>query len=118
MLTASELAAIQAVATASLDTSCVIQRATATADGYGSTAKTWATVATVNATMAQPTAGQLQNYDYLIGNLATWLIRLPYGTDVRIDDQLILNGVTLTVQAPLTPQSYQASVRVLASEVR
>jgi head-tail adaptor len=118
MLSAAEIAEMQAVATASLNTSCQIQRSTLTADGYGSSSETWTTVATVNVTLAQPSEGQLQKYAERIGGLASWLVRFPYGTDVRVNDQLIVGGVTLRVEAPLFPTSYEMSSRVLASEVR
>lgn len=117
-ISSSELADIQAAGTALLDKSCAIQRATIAADGYLGQSKTWATISTVNVGMSQPTAGQLANYDYLIGALASWQIRLPYGTDVKDQDHLIIDGQTLVVQVLLTPRSYAATAIVLASEVK
>jgi len=117
-ITDAELALIRSDADALLDKSCTIRRATLTADAYGTESESWADVATVSAGMAQPSAGLLANYAFLIGSLATWKVRLPYGTDVRAKDQLVIDGQTLIVQVLLTPQSLAAFATVLASEVK
>ena len=120
-LSSTQLTALQAVATASLDQTCQIQRKAPARDAYGSESDGYANHgAAVACNLAQPTSGQMQNYDYLIGNLATWQVRLPYGTDVQRDDQLVISGagLTLRVQAVLGPHSYPVCVHVLASEVR
>lgn len=119
MIPANELAALQAVAAASLDISgCAVQRATTTDDGYGHNVKTWATHATVSAGMAKPSAQIMQQYAARIGALSSWVVSLPLGTDVRADDQLILAGVTVRVQADLTQSSYSTLTQVLATEIR
>lgn len=115
---ASELALIQSDANALLDKTCLIRRATLTDDAYGTQSESWADVTTVDAGMAQPSAGLLANYAFLIGSLATWKVRLPYGTDVREKDQLVIDGQTLIVQVDLTPQSLAIFATVLASEVK
>lgn len=117
-ITVSELTLIQSDANALLDKTCLIRRATLTADAYGTQSETWADVTTVDAGMAQPSAGLLANYAFLIGSLATWKVRLPYGTDVREKDQLVIDGQTLIVQVILSPQSYSVFANVLASEVK
>lgn len=121
MIPASELAALQAAAAATLDTPCVIQRNTPTKDDYGSQKDNWATIATVSCNLAQPTAGLMQNYGFLIGNQDSWLVRLPFGQDIQRNDQLIVSfGATqriLRVAAVLAPQSYATATRVLASVV-
>lgn len=115
---ASEMADIQTAVASLFDKQCVIQRATATSDGYLGQTKTWAVINNVQAGMTQPTAGQLANYDYLIGALATWQIRLPYGTDVKAQDHLIIDGQTLVVQVLLNPRSFASTTLLLASEVK
>ncbi len=67
--------------------------------------------------MSQPTASQLQNFDYLIGSMAVWQVKLPIGTPVEELDHLIIAGQTLEVVKDLTPRSYPALITVLASEV-
>lgn len=117
-ITDAELALIQSDANALLDKTCLIRRATLTADDYGTESETWADVATVDAGMAQPSAGLLANYAFLIGSLKTWKVRLPNGTDVRHKDQLVIDGQTLIVQVILSPQSHSIFATCLASEVK
>ena len=115
---AAELAAIQAAASAILDLPCTVERKVLTPDGQGGATEVWNPVWSGRVGMAQPTAGQLANYDYLIGDLATWRVKLPFNTDVRYQDHLIVTGETLVVQVILQPQSYSALLTVLASEVK
>jgi hypothetical protein len=117
-VSAQELAQIQADAASILDKNCTIKRKTKTPDGSGSNSESWSTIATVNAGMSQPTAGQLSNYDFLIGSLSAWQVKFPVGTDIRVQDHLIINGQTLVVQVILDPKSYQALRTVLASEIK
>ncbi|MGA8765244.1 MAG: head-tail adaptor protein [Candidatus Sulfotelmatobacter sp.] len=123
MLDALELASIRAdAANAALDLPCTIQRKTLTRDGAGQATSVWNTVATVNAGMTEPTGGQLQNYNYLIEDLASWAVKLPYGTDVAAQDRLLITGQlgqqTLVVQVVLEPRSYAALLTVIASEAK
>jgi head-tail adaptor len=123
MLDAAELAQIRSdAAAAALDLSCTIQRKTITRDTLGQATETWATVTTVNAGMTEPSANMLQNYNYRIEDLAAWHIRLPYGTDVAAQDQLLLTGQagqqTLVVQVLLEPRSYAALLSVIAAELK
>lgn len=118
-ISAAELAKIQSdTASQTLTLSCQIQRKSFVSDGAGGNNPTWSTIATVNAGMSLPTAGQLQNYDYLIGSLAAWQVKLPVGTNVQYQDRLVISGQTLTVQIVLTPRSLPALLTVLASEVK
>lgn len=119
MISASEMAQIRAdVANVACDLPCTVQRKTTTNDGMGGTSETWATVATCKAAMKQPTVGQLQNYDYLIGDLATWVVQVPFGTGVQRLDHLLISGETLVVQVELTPRSYSAMDTYLATEIK
>lgn len=108
---------MQADANTSLDQTITIQRLLRTPDGTGHYAEVYSTIGTTTGNLAQPTAGQMQNYGYKIGSLATWQVRLPVGTNVEEDDQLVTDSQTLRVQVLLSPQSYQTSLRLLASEV-
>ncbi len=116
--TAAELAQIRAdVAAVALDLDCVVQRKTITSDGMGQGSEAYTTIATVKAGMRQPGSTHLQNYAYMIESLATWEVQLPYGTNVAEQDHIVVSGHTLVVQKDLSPQSYNALVTVLASEV-
>lgn len=119
-LSAAQLATAQAAASATLDISgIVIQRATVTPNQWGGVSESWATVATVAGAWAKPNASIMQEYAGLIGSLASWLVRLPYGANCQRGDHLLMpSGETLTVQADLSQSSYSTCKRVLASEVR
>jgi hypothetical protein len=122
MVPPAELAQIQAdLAAAVCDKPCVIQRSAGVTPGpTGAPVKNYQTISlpTLKAGLTQPTAGQLQNYDYLIGSLAAWQVKLPFGTDVQKQDYLIIEGKTLVVQVVLDPHSYPGLTPVLASEVK
>jgi hypothetical protein len=117
-VSAAELASIRTEsASAACDTPCTIQRKTRTLDAYGTASETWATVATCNVGLTEPTAGQLANYAYLIGSLAAWKVQLPYGTNVVHQDHLIITGKTLVAQVDLSPQSYNTLTTMLCTEI-
>lgn len=120
LIPSAELAQIQAdAAAAALDKTCVIQRSTGfTQDGTGTRVPSYATIATVNAGMTLPSAGELANYDYLIGDKASWTVRLPIGTDVTHQDHLIIESQVLEVHVLLTPRSYPALASVIAVEIK
>lgn len=119
MLTASELAQMQADAVSALDQTCTIQRATRTPRSSGGASQVWNVIASgVACAMAQPSGSQLQNYDYLVGSLSTWQIRLPVGTNIIEKDQIVVAGQTLNAIKVLQPRSYQVLLTVLATEVK
>lgn len=119
LLSTAELAKLQTdFANAVCDKPCTIQRRTTTSGSAGEPVGSYNTIATVNAGMSQPTGGQLANYAYIIESLATWQVRLPYGTDVKAQDRLVIEGQTLVVQVVLDPHSYPVLLTVLASEVK
>lgn len=118
MISAAQLAAMQATANAALDQTITIKRGAKTSDGAGGSSLVWNTIATVSGNLAQPSGQLMQNYDYLIGTTTTWMVRVPVGTNVLENDQLVIGSLTLKVQAILQPQSYQTSTRLLAAEVQ
>src|SRR5579883_1701074 len=118
MIPSSELQAMQAASTSAMDQTCVVQRKSPTAGGFGQPVDNFSTINTTVCSVAQPTGALMQNYAYLIGSLDSWLVRLPYGTDVKPDDQLVIDGVTMRVQVILDPLSYPIDVRLLASAIR
>ena len=117
MISAAQLAAMQASANAALDLSVAIYRRAPSQDAEGNVSTNYALHATVSGNLAQPTAGQLANYGYAIGDVNAWMVRVPVGTDIKIGDQLRVNGYNLEVQVVLQPQSYQTSMRVLCAEL-
>lgn len=118
MIPAPELAALRAVATSALDMAgAVVQRATLADDGYGHQTQTWATITTVAAGLAKPTAAIMQAYAARIGTRESWVASLPYGTDCAEGDRLVVSGQTLTVQADLSVSSYSTLKQVLATAI-
>ena len=97
---------------------CVIRRNTKTKDGRGTESVTPTVIATVLAGLAEPTAGQLQNFDYEVGDLATWQVKLPIGTSIQVQDELTIAGQVLEVHVVLTPRSYATLLTVLACEIK
>lgn len=120
MISNAELAAMQATSNSAGDLSIAIYRPTLTQDGAGNVVKTFpgTPTHTVLGNLAQPTASQLSNYGYAIADLATWMARVPVGTDILIGDRLVVSGQNLEVQIILNPESYSTSTRVLAAEVK
>jgi len=57
-------------------------------------------------------------YTALIGTREAWVISLPLGTDVKRNDQLLVNGLTLRVESDITTQSYPILTQVLAATIR
>ncbi len=124
MITASELAAMQATVAGAFDLTCIVNRAALTSDGAGGNSKVYSPVTqasgstSVGCNLAQPSQQLLQNYDFLIGARSTWLVGLPVGTNVQEDDHLAVGGQTLEVNILLDPKSYHTRLHVLASEIR
>lgn len=126
-VSAAELAAIQAEAvSAACDKTCQIWRdlTPTTPDLYGSSSSSrdnTAAYSLINTTVAglrQPTAGELQNYDYLIGDKASWTVLLPVGTDVTHRDHLVIESQVLEVHVLLNPRSYEVFHSVIAAEIK
>lgn len=119
-LSSAELSAMQSAASSTtFDQTFAVKRLTRTPDGTGHYAESWSTVvASVSGNLSQPTAGQMQNYGFKIGSLAAWQVRLPVGTNVQENDELVVGGQTLRVEVVMTPNSYQTTLHLLASEVK
>lgn len=123
MISAKELLSIQNdVSAIACSLPCTVQRKSVSKDVYGSEIETWNTIETTTCGLSEPTGSQLQNYDYLIGSLATWQAKLPYATNVQHQDHLLITGEfaqqTLVVQVILEPRSYASLLTVLASEIK
>ena len=134
-VSAAELASIQSEAAKwSCDKPCTIWRDSSaatpsTADAYGSSTSSntntgnYTQIAptgnnTLNCGMAQPTSTHLQNYDFLIGAEASWLVHLPIGTNIQERDHIVVESQVLEVHVILTPRSYPALLDVLCAEIK
>lgn len=119
MISSAELAAMQAVANSAMDVTLTQKRNTPTQGPTKNVIDSYATVATLTGNLAQPTAGMLANYNYRVADQAAWLVRLPYGTDIRAGDRLVTpDGQVLDVQVILAPKSYPIDMQCIASEVK
>lgn len=120
LIAPAELAAIQAeTVKQACDKTCLIYRKTApTKDGYGQAAPNYTLLYTTVAGVAEPTGTQLQNFDFMIGSLVAWQVKLPIGTDVMYQDHLEIDGQYLEVHVVLTPRSYAALLTCVCAEVK
>lgn len=117
-ISAAELTSIRAEAeAAALDKSCVIKRNVRAPEPQGGASLTPTVIETVMAGMAQPTAGQLTNYGYLVGDKAAWQVKFSLSTTVLEQDELTIEGQNLSVVKLLSPRSIPVLLTVLAVEV-
>lgn len=120
LLSSAQLTALRAVATSALDIAGVqIQRSTKTSNGDGTYSLAWATIATVSASEAKPSASIMQQYANVIGSATSWVMRLPYGTTYRADDRLLMpSGDIRRIQADLSDSSYSSCQLLLVAKVQ
>lgn len=117
--TAAELAQIQAdVVAIACDKKCQHYRKTRSADGMGGYTETYSLLETTVAGMTQPSAGELANYSYIIGDKAAWTVRLPMSINAIEQDRLVIEGNTLEVHVLLNPKSYEVFHSVIAVEIK
>lgn len=124
MISATDMAAMQATVNASFDQTATLTRPTYTSGAYGQPVENDATIA-INATgtayncnLATPSANLAQRYAERIKTLKAYRVRLPAGQDIKEQDVLTVttqNGLQLKVQAVLELNSYSTSVQVLAT---
>jgi len=116
-----ELAQIQAAAVAAVcDKPCAILRKDAPArDIYGNQTQTnYVQIAETVVGVGQPTSTHLQNFGFMIAAEASYLARLPVGTDVQHQDRLVIDGQILEVHVILTPKSYPALLEAICAEIK
>jgi hypothetical protein len=113
MLTAGEIAGMQAVCGQTLDESCAIGRRGEVSDGGGRKTITYPTVATVDCARAPYDS---QGSEAPLGDRATaqarWIVTLPAGTDVRSSDRLTIGGTVYEVLSIRSDRTYELTTRV------
>ena len=126
-VSSAELAAIQnEVVSAVCDKTCQIYRdlAPTTADVYGSSTSSrsntanYTLMSTTVAGMAEPSGGELTNFDFEIGDKIAWKLYVPVATDLQERDHVVIEGQTLEVHVILTPRSYPALLGAIVAEVK
>jgi len=109
MLTASQIAKMQATSDLAQPDTGTIYRATNTADGAGGYTQAWAAVATVDIRLDQPRGYQnnLTIYADKIGTRATFIANLAVGVDIQEGDYVDYGGTRYDVIAVLDPIGYE-----------
>jgi len=119
VLSAAEITSMRATQEEALPDTCVISRATLTADGAGGQTETWATVATVACRVA---AMGGRGAERLIADrlsaVTPYVVTLPAETDVEPEDRIVIGTRTLEVAAVLAIEGWETARRVAAVETR
>lgn len=119
LLSSAEQAQLQADFVAAVcDKTCVVTRRPTTSGSSGEPTGVYAQIATTVCGLRQPTAGELQNYAFLIADKTAWTVLMPAATDATHQDRLIIEGQTLEVHVLLNPRSYEMFHSVIAAEVK
>lgn len=108
MLSAQELASMQATVTGSLDVSLPFYHKTVTQDGYGHSTETYPSQpsATYKVNVTKPSATQLQAYAGIIGAKEALILRYMPTSDIREGDRTVYGGHNWIVQYLLLADSY------------
>lgn len=121
LLNADQLTALRAAAAAALDISGVeIQHNTPVSTGGGTYSDSWATIATVAASQAKPSAGIMAAYSDVVGSATSYVMRVPYGTSFAANDRVVMpgSGDVLRIQADLSDSSYSTCALFLAVRIQ
>lgn len=114
-----ELAAIQNDAVSeTCDKTCQIYRKTRTPDGLGGYTENYSLIETTVAGLGEPSAGELQNYDFEIGDKEAVKVRLPIKTDAQGQDRLVIENQTFEIHILLNPKSFEVFHSVIATEIK
>ena len=97
MLSADEIAAMRATATASLPETIEVQRATRAADGAGGQAVSWSPAGTYPGRLAPAGGEDEREFAGRVAGRSLWRITLPAEADVRLDDRVVVGGRTFEV---------------------
>lgn len=120
-LDAAELAELQADLVSQVcDQSVQLFKPTATSDAYGSPANSYPNTPTATTVCGVriPTASELQNYDYKIGDKAAYHVDFPVGTQIGEQWRAVIGGQTLEVHVLLTPQSYPGLLSTICVQIK
>lgn len=116
MITASDLAAMQATQALTLTTACNIVRRTYASDGMGGQTET---LVLIDALCRIVPSANMPDYSIFAARAVEHgLFRVTFaaGTDVRKDDQIITLGQTLEVLGVLAPKTVETARVVIAVE--
>ena len=117
MLSANEIAAMQAVVIGSFDVTIAVQRKSVTPDGYGHSTEVWATISTSKVNIFQPSATQLTTYADIIGAQWAVMMRFAQATDIKEGDRILYDARTWLVQNITNADSYSFSTECLITVI-
>lgn len=109
------MAKLVRIANKALVDDCVIERKSVQNGQVNSTV-----IETVKSLLGTPSLSALGQsvYEDFQGNMFTWPVTLPLGTNSQEGDILTIKGQRMTIQQVLTPKSYPVFEKVLASGVK
>lgn len=116
VITAAQLAAMQATVAQTLTETATVKRLTRASDGMGGTTETWATAATVSCSRSRQLNQAEQAVADRLSVVSAWIVRVPAAADVRNADRLVIGTSTLEVVS-LSGETITVSRRVLCQEV-
>lgn len=115
ILTACEKTALSAdIAAVAHPSSAQIQRATNTSDGAGGRTRAFSTVTTVMCRVTPQGGAEGERSDRMRDKEA-YKVAFAAGTDIRIDDRIVVDGLTLSVEERKAPASVEIERIVMAS---
>lgn len=121
LLSAEEIAAMQAVADEALPDTCTIERRSLAADGGGGWSESWAQVGGTIPCRIAKDAGTTSQAEREQGDRDTstvyWKITLPEGTDIKAADRILSAGRIFEIDSVDAPISWEISRRVSALEI-
>ncbi len=118
-LTGIDLARLRRGADAALPERGHLYRPTLSSDNQGGSTSSPSRIATVPCRVAPLTTIEEENKvigERLAGSRGVW-VTLPYHTDVRLSDHLVVNGLTYEVVSRDHNRSWHISLRVLCREL-
>lgn len=111
MISAAELAAMQAQQNLAMPGTVIIQRMTATTDGMGGYTETWAAVGTVTGRISAQSGVEIVTGGQPV-SITRWIGTFPAGTSITAKDRVSYDSRTWEVMEVNNSQMWQTAVRV------
>lgn len=113
----SDLAKVRAEQTKLMPETVIVKRCSRTYDSAGSWTENWQTAATTIGRIAYTgEKPDVREVGEMISTAKIYDVTLPYNTDVRVDDEVEINGKRYSVMAVLY-RSYETAKRLKVMEV-
>jgi hypothetical protein len=109
-LSDQELAEMRAVCTSAMPDMATVQRKAGVDDGMGGESVTWPDLGTSACEVVREPAPGIVLEGEQPQSVAYWGVRLPYGTDVRAGDRIVVNGAVYEVSDVDGPSSHGLAV--------